>query len=64
MKIQPSEMRVKFNKLTSARSDEMCKDPIPVERRLNRICKKLNVTEVNIGMFHQMLKGGVLTNDV
>ena len=57
-------MRVKFNKTMSARSDEVCKNPVPVERRLNKVCKKLNATEVNIGMFQRMLKRGVLTNDV
>ena len=42
----------------------MCKDPITVERRLNLVCRKLNVTEINIGLFNRMIKEKVATNDV
>ena len=57
-------MKVKLSVPTSTLSKRECKDPIPVERRLRKVCKKLNVTEVNIGLFHRMIKNGVMTNDV
>ena len=56
-------MKVKFANVTST-PPKRCKDPSVVERRLNKVCKKLNVTEVNIGLFHRMLRSGVVTNDV
>ena len=40
------------------------KDPKAVEKRLLKVCQKLNVTEVNISMFHRMIKEKVATNDV
>ena len=57
-------MKVHLDCATSAPLMKRCKDPIPVERRLNKVCKKLNITEVNIGLFHKMIKNGVVTNDV
>ena len=57
-------MKVKFNNMTSTLSEGKCKDPVRVERRLHKVCKKLNGTEVNIGLFHRMIKNGVATNDV
>ena len=58
-------MRVKSNFVTSTPPKRKCKDPFTVERRLNKVCKKLNITEVNIGLFHRMLRNGVVvTNDV
>ena len=59
-----TEMKVKFDEMTSTPSTSRCKDPVQVERRLNKVCKKLNITEVNIGLFHRMVKNGVVTNDV
>ena len=43
---------------------EKCIDPISVERQLGRVCRKLNVEEVNIGLFRRMIRTGVATNDV
>ena len=57
-------MKFIVRKPTSAPPDRRCKDPIPVEKRLKKVCKKLNITEVNIGLFHRMVKSGVVTNDV
>ena len=57
-------MRVKSSVVTSTPPKRRCKDPFMVERRLNKVCRKLNVTEVNIGLFHRMLRSGVVTNDV
>ena len=51
--------------MTSAHDDVvMRQDPLPVERRLQKVCKKLSVNKINIGMFHQMVINGVATNDV
>ena len=50
--------------MTSTHSDEECRGPITVERRLSKVCKKLSVTEININMFHRMIKNNVATNDV
>ena len=58
-----AEIIVTIFEMTSAHHRK-CKDPITVERRLKVVCKKLNAEEVNIGLFHRMLKAGVATNDV
>ena len=42
----------------------MSKDPTPVERQLNKVCNKLNITEVNIGLFNRMIRSNIATNDV
>ena len=49
--------------MTSARLD-VCNDPVLVERQLKLVCRKLNATEINIGLFNRMLKKKVATNDV
>ena len=51
-------------RMTSTRCKEACKDPVTVERQLKMICRKLNVTEINIGLFNRMIKNKVATNDV
>ena len=50
--------------MTSAHTLDVSKDPVTVERQLMKICNKLNVTEVNIGLFNRMIRAGVSTNDV
>ena len=50
--------------MTSTGSFTVGKDPVIVERRLKMVCHKLNVTEVNIGLFNRMIKRKVATNDV
>ena len=50
--------------MTSTHISSVCRDPKAVERRLEKVCKQLNVEEVNIGMFHHMIRSGVATNDV
>ena len=35
-----------------------------VEELLERTCRRLNETEVNIGLFGRMVRNGVATNDV
>ena len=43
---------------------EVCSDPMTVERQLAKACKQLYVTEVNIELFQRMIKSNVATNDV
>ena len=45
-------------------SKSVHRDPSTVEKQLLKVCRKLNVTEVNIAMFHRMIKEKVATNDV
>ena len=40
------------------------RDPKLVEKQLRKVCRRLKETEVNIGMFCQMIRDGVATNDV
>ena len=50
--------------MTCAHSQDVCSDSKAVERQLTKVCRQLNVTEVNIGMFRRMVKTNVATNDV
>ena len=50
--------------MTSASYNEAGQDPKQVEEQLMKVCERLRVTEVNIGMFSRMIKTDVATNDV
>ena len=50
--------------MTSASIVPAGQDPKLVEEQLKKVCERLRITEVNIGMFSQMVKNEVATNDV
>ena len=50
--------------MTEVYASSTHRDLKTVEKRLLQVCRKLNVTEVNIAMFHRMINNGVATNDV
>ena len=50
--------------MTSASDISAGQDPEHVEEQLKKVCERLRVTEVNIGMFSRMVRTDVATNDV